>query len=270
MRGERRFGRGAGLLLCLLAVIAVAVAGRSPAPTRSPEVIVLGFRGDAFYVNVWDSDSRVLRPARSEDGGRTWVIVDRSTVPKLIPTGLPKNMRCADDGICYRRNQEGLVVERGSMDLGWTVEYTTSTPRALSSLDVNPNDSSQAIVQVDVTVVAYRDPGGIWTRLDVAAAIDPPEEESEVLRVLMLPVTSAVLALLLAVTGAWRARPGWRQTGWVLGNVVMLGLVMLLPANSLRAHWLVAWILGAWIVVAAVLLLGRAARRRTREAVGHP
>lgn len=269
MRHERRFGRGAGVLLCLIAVIAVAAAGRSSAPTRSPEVIVLGFRGDAFYVNLWDSGSRLLQPARSENGGRTWVIADRATVPTPTPDGFRKDMRCADDGICYRRNQEGFMVERGSMDSGWTVEYTTPNSRVLSSLDVNPNDSSQAIVQVSQTVLAYRDFGGVWRPMDVAAAIDLPEPESEVLRVLMLPVTRAVLALVLALTGAWRLRPGRRQTGWVLGNVVMLGLVMLLPADSLRAHWLIAWILGAWVVV-AVLLLGRVVRRRAREAVGHP
>ncbi len=259
------------VLLCALVALGIVVAARPAAPVRPAEITVLGFRGDAFYATVRHSGSSESVFVRSDDGGRSWAIVDRATVPKTMGPGLPQGARCANDGVCYRRNQEGFVVERGDVNEAWTVEYTTSRTTAMRTLDVNPANSSQAMMQVDRSMIAFRDSFASWMTLDVAAATEGEHQRSAVPPWLLLPLTSVALAFVLSIAGGLTEAPGRFQSGWVLGNVGMLGLV-LVSLPSLRANWSIGWLLGIWVVAdTAVLVIRRVRRSRTLEdRRGHP
>ena len=255
--GKRRPCWQPWVMLGLLAGILLTVVAMWPSNSRPDRVDDLDYRSDGFYARVSPSDHyRPGRWVRSIDGGLTWTGVDEDAVPR-VAWGRTENPRCAGDGVCYRRNDEGYSVERGDDHHGWTVEYASAV--ILTELAVNPRDSAQAMLIVDWERILRRAPDGTWSVVDVAAATSPP-----VWQVILDAVQRSQLALvgvgaLLCLLGGRRYGAAGRARGIWIGLNVLVGVG--LTHFTFTAQESLARDAGVWLAVGLAILAMPVPRR---------
>ena len=250
------------------AVVLVAAVAASASAAGSPHenrVDSLRYRDDAFYLEIEpEGDFRERRWGRSDDGGATWTVVNREDLPPVRTWGNLPNTQCAQDGACYRRNQEGYVLEREDATGNWVVEYRSGD--LINTVAINPANGAQAVAMVGWTTVVSRRPDGAWVGVDVVAATGPPQWQADLLRILRNPLTILVIGIALTVAGLGLSQPSRLRTAWIIGN---------LGATWLLIQWtptsgVIGWILAIWLVLAlgglaAVRVHGR--RRRADDEV---
>ena len=208
----------------------------------------VSYRGDAFYAVISQGPGE-RRDVRSEDGGMTWTVISKAQVPPRM-RGLGDIEQCAHDGVCYRLNQEGLVVERGNPDRGWVVEYRSRIP--VRELAVDLIDSSRAVVQLDRTDIAFRSRSGVWSELDLVELTDPPRWQMSLLGLVREPMTTAVLAVTLALLGGLGARTDQFRTLWIVGTLGFAGFIYSLSRSM--PGWDLLWLQLGWLIISVSLL----------------
>lgn len=245
-----------------LVVVGVLLATTGCAVRIQTTLDGVSYRGDGFYAVISQGRGE-RRDVRSVDGGMTWTVISRAEVPPPI-RGLDDIEQCAHDGICYRLNQEGLVVERGNPDRGWVVEYRTRTP--VRELAVNLDDSSRAVVQLNRTAIAFRSRSGVWSQLDLVELTDPPKWQTNLLGLAREPMTTAVLAVTLALLGGLGARTDQFRALWIVGTLGFASLVYYFSRSM--SGWELLWLQLGWVLTSVCLLAGYrriAARGRDRR-----
>lgn len=241
-----------GLLLGLSAATALG-----PIAHEKDGIGLLAHWGDAFYARIDPrGDDRLTRWVRSDDGV-SWTVVERKDMPRAIPGWNKVSAYCANDGWCYRINDEGYDVERGNDRQGWVVEIRSATQ--LSYVAVNPQNSGQALVIADRKAILVRGRDVTWSAANVIAATAPPVWEDSLQRLLGSQLSLVVIGVALCLIGGWRyGRVGDARGIWVTANVVtMCGLVYARPTpDGLE------WALIAWLAVGVTILALPLPRRR--------